>query len=172
VQSPGPTRQSPGPTRQLLVAAGKAANLVGERPMPSIARFGRLAYPMRGEVTNRAVLGRKRHGCPGIRSGCQRWERPGWQQTRRPEDYRMTAAAKAPPVQKSLNGLMWSSRPIGNLGKADVTGEETGKRTLSATVVGVQGSEERFAEITPGRAWMQQGLTATCKDCGSEPMAE
>lgn len=50
-------------------AAGKAANLVGERPMPSIARFGRLAYPMRGEVTNRAVLGRKRHGRPGIRSG-------------------------------------------------------------------------------------------------------
>ena len=39
------------------VAAGKAANLVGVRPMPSIARFGRLAYPMRGEVTNRAVLG-------------------------------------------------------------------------------------------------------------------
>jgi hypothetical protein len=26
--------------------------------------FGRLAYPMRGEVTNRAVLGRKRHGRP------------------------------------------------------------------------------------------------------------
>jgi hypothetical protein len=154
------------------VAAGKAANLVGARPMPSIARFGRLAYPMRGEVTNRAVLGRKRHGCPGTRSGCQRWERPGWQQTRRPEDYRMTAAAKAPPVQKSLNGYMWSSRPVGNLGKADVTGEETGKSTLSATVVGVQGSEERFAEITPGRTWMQQGLTATCKDCGSEPMAE
>ena len=51
------------------VAAGKAANLVGERPMPSIARFGRLAYPMRGEVTNRAVLGRKRNGRPGIRSG-------------------------------------------------------------------------------------------------------
>ena len=46
------------------VAAGKAANLVGERPMPSITRFGRLAYPMRGEVTNRAVLGRKRHGRP------------------------------------------------------------------------------------------------------------
>jgi hypothetical protein len=26
--------------------------------------LGRLAYPMRGEVTNRAVLGRKRHGRP------------------------------------------------------------------------------------------------------------
>ncbi len=58
------------------------------------------------------------------------------------------------------------------MGKADVMGEETGKRTLSATVVRVQGSEERFAEITPGRAWIQQGLTATCKDRGAEPMAE
>src|SRR5271165_2106157 len=106
---------------------------------------------MRGEVTNRAVLGRKRHGRPEHPTDAQRWERPGWQQTRRPEDHQMTAAAKAPPVQKSLNGLMWSSRPDGNLGKADVTGEETGKRTLSATVVGGQGSEERFAEITPGR---------------------
>jgi|SRR6478672_6070876 len=54
---------------QFLVAAGKAANLVGERPMPSIARFGRLAYPMRGEVTNRAVLGRKRHSRSDSRSG-------------------------------------------------------------------------------------------------------
>jgi hypothetical protein len=26
--------------------------------------FGRLAYPMRGKVTNRVVLGRKRHGRP------------------------------------------------------------------------------------------------------------
>ena len=44
------------------VAASKAADLGGGRPLPSITRFGRLAYPMRGEVTNRAVLGRKRHG--------------------------------------------------------------------------------------------------------------
>ena len=29
-----------------------------------LPEFGRLAYPMRGEVTNRAVLGRKRHGRP------------------------------------------------------------------------------------------------------------
>jgi hypothetical protein len=32
----------------------------------------------------------------------------------------MTAAAKSPPVLKSLNGMKWSSRPAGNLGKADV----------------------------------------------------
>ena len=134
------------------VAAGKAANLEGERPLPSIARFGRLAYPMRGEVTNRVLLGRKRHGRPEHpRLDAQRWERPGWQQTRRLKDHRMTAAAKSTPVLKSLNGFLWNSRPSGLLGKADVTGEETGKRTLSATVVGVQASEERFAEITPGK---------------------
>src|SRR6516225_10728558 len=86
--------------------------------------FGRLAYPMRGEVTNRVLLGRKRHSCPGIQSGRQRWERPGWQQTRRLEDDRMTAAAKSTPVLKSLNGYWWNSRPSGTGGKADVTREE------------------------------------------------
>ena len=43
------------------------------------------------------------------------------------------------------------------MGKADVTGEKTGKRTLSATVVGVQASEERFAEITPGSVRLNPG---------------
>src|SRR5262252_5920616 len=48
-------------------AASKAADLGGGRPLPSIARFGRLAYPIRGEATNRALLGCKRHGRPDIR---------------------------------------------------------------------------------------------------------
>ena len=48
-------------------AASNAADLGGERPLPSIARFGRLAYPMRGEATNRVVLGCKRHGRPDLR---------------------------------------------------------------------------------------------------------
>jgi hypothetical protein len=155
---------------EFAVAAGKAANLVGERPMPLIARFERLAYPMRGEVTNRAVLGRKRHGRPGHRLRVSSGGNDlGGKQTRRPEDYRMTAAAKYQAAQKSLSGIMWHRRPSANVGKADVAGEETGKCTLSATVVRAQGSEKRFAEITPGRTWMQQGLTATCNDCGSEP---
>jgi hypothetical protein len=79
--------------------------------------FGRLAYPMRGKVTNRVLLGRKRRGRPGIQSGRQRWERPGWQQTRRLEDHRMTAAAKSTPVLKSLNGFLWNSRPSGTGGR-------------------------------------------------------
>ncbi len=38
--------------------------LWGESPLPSIASFGRLVYPGRGEVTNHEVLGSKRHGYP------------------------------------------------------------------------------------------------------------
>jgi len=56
-----------------------------------------------------------------------------------------------------LSGSPWNYRPSGTLGKADVTGEETGKRTLSATVVGVQASEDRFAEITPGSVRLNPG---------------
>src|SRR5262249_21613530 len=72
---------------------------------------------MRGEVTNRVLLGRKRHGRPGIQSGRQRWERPGWQQTWRLEDHRTTAAAKITLVLKSLNGFLWNSRPSGTWGR-------------------------------------------------------
>lgn len=39
-----------------------------------------------------------------------------------------------------------------------------GKRTQPAAGVGVQASRERYAEITSGRAILQQGLTTTCKD--------
>ena len=40
------------------------------------------------------------------------------------------------------------------------------------TVVRVQASWERFAEITPGRAYFQQGRAATCKDSLYEASAE
>jgi hypothetical protein len=108
-------------------AASKAADLKRWKTFAVNCPFGRLAYPMRGEATNRVLLGRKRHGRPGIQIGCQRWERPGWQQTRRFEDYRMIAAAKTPPVLKSLNGFLWNSRPRRDWGKADATGEGNGQ---------------------------------------------
>ena len=48
-------------------------------PLPSIARCGRLAYPLLGEVTNRVLRGRKSHGCPGrVERPARWWERPGW----------------------------------------------------------------------------------------------
>src|SRR5262249_24794923 len=57
-------------------------------------------------------------------------------------------------------------RPSPNGGKADVLGEETGTGTSRAAGVGVQARGEGCAEITSGRSYSQQGLTATCKDLG------
>ena len=48
--------------------------------------------------------------------------------------------------------------------KADVSWEETGKSTRGTTGVWAQASGERFAEITLGRAYFQQGYAATCED--------
>ena len=63
-------------------------------------------------------------------------------------------------------------RPGPNGGKADALQEETSARTVGSAGVGVQASRERSAEITSGRASMQQGLTATCKDHPSERRAQ
>ena len=63
-------------------------------------------------------------------------------------------------------------RPVPNVGKAEVLREETGRCTSRAAGVGVQARRERFAEITSGRFWSQQGLTATCKDRMYKGMTE
>jgi len=62
-------------------------------------------------------------------------------------------------------------RPVPNEGKAVVVWEETGLCTTRAAGVGVQARKERCAEITSGRASMQQGLAATCIDCAEEHTA-
>jgi len=49
-------------------------------PVPSIACFGRLAYPGHAEVTKHDVPGRRSHRPP--RRKLRRWERPGWQANR------------------------------------------------------------------------------------------
>jgi len=43
---------------------------------------------------------------------------------------------------------------------------------MGAAGAGVQVRRERFAEITPGRSYSQQGLTATCKDFTYEGRTE
>ena len=50
------------------------------------------------------------------------------------------------------------------MGKADALWEETSRCTMGTAGVRVQATEERFAEITPGRADFQQGCAATCED--------
>ncbi len=54
------------------------------------------------------------------------------------------------------------------MGKADAEWEETSMCTTRTAGVRGQASEERFAEITPGKASVQSGLTATDKDCAAE----
>jgi hypothetical protein len=63
-------------------------------------------------------------------------------------------------------------RPTSRMGKAEALREGTSASTAGSAGVGVQASRERSAEITSGRASMQQGLTATCKDRRSERRAE
>ena len=55
-------------------------------------------------------------------------------------------------------------RPVFNSGKADASREETSTCTVGTAGVGVQASEDGFAEIASGRCRSQQGLTATCTD--------
>jgi len=63
-------------------------------------------------------------------------------------------------------------RPDLSSGKAVVLWEVTGKCTTGAAGVWVQARIERIAEITPGRSFIQQGLTATCKDLMSKGTTE
>ncbi len=79
-------------------------------PLPSIVRFGRLAYPLLGEVTNRDMRGRKSHGGPGC--GCNNMpcggNDLGGEQTRRPEHQRMQPREQ-PPYRSRCAGYLWSA---------------------------------------------------------------
>ena len=138
--------------------------------IPSIARFGRLAYPGRREVTNYERLGRRNHGCPTAvcRSGRSDW---GGEQTCGPEHQEMTAASTYRPCESRCTGIA-ERRPGPNGGKADVVGEETGRGTSRAAGVGVQARREGCAEITSGRSEGPAGGGPTCQDSLREPKAQ
>ena len=72
-------------------------------------------------------------------------------------DYSPFICGSAPPSTAER-------RPGPNFGKAVILWEETGKCTTGAAGIGVEARRDRFAELTPGRSYSQQGLTATCKD--------
>jgi hypothetical protein len=132
-----------------------------EVPAPSIARFGRLAYPMRVEVTIHVLLGRRCQGRPpesgvvgATRMACKpgglnRWNDDGRESLSRSEVAERNLAVE--PTRLRLSG------------KADDVGEETGKCTQHAAAVQVQSARKGPVEITSGRANSQQGLAATCK---------
>jgi hypothetical protein len=87
----------------------------------------------------------------------------GGEQTCGPEHEGMTAASKRAPYCNRCTGFV-KRRPGPNEGQVDVVEEETGRGTPRAAGVGVQARTERCAEITSGRSFSQQGLTATCTD--------
>ncbi len=68
------------------------------------------------------------------------------------------------PYGSRCTDLLLSCRVGPHLTKADVSWEETGESTRRTTGVWVQASRERFAEITLGKTYFQQGRAATCKD--------
>ncbi len=60
--------------------------------------------------------------------------------------------------------------PPGGRGRPMPNGKKRASAPLGQPGVRVQATEERFAEITLGKAYFQPGLTATGKDCESERM--
>ena len=58
------------------------------------------------------------------------------------------------------------------MGKADAEWEETSMCTTGTAGVRGQACEERVAEITPGKAYFQSGLTTTDEDYESEHKAK
>src|SRR4030095_2898716 len=80
-------------------------------PLPSIARFRRLAYPTSEEATTYSVLGSKRHGCPVRRNRHGGRNDLGGKQNWRPEHKGMTAAAKCGPNRSRCLGRSVSVDP-------------------------------------------------------------
>lgn len=130
-------------------AADKAASLGGESPLPSIAWFGRLAYPMHVSVTVRVLLGRKSHGCPAtiiVAAVGETWvaSKPGGLNVRNGDDL------ETPTAVKSLSGAMWEADPLVGFGE--------GRRG--------RGRNRQVHPTTHRRGWQQPAKTAGYK-CGT-----
>ena len=131
-------------------------------PIPSMARFRRLAYPGRGEVTTHERLGRRNHGChtADTVAGGATWvvskpvglnRKKGLQ----PRKGRRTEVAV---------WAWWSADLVRTGGRPLSCGTQRVDAPHEPPGVEVQARRERCAERTSGRSSSQQGLTATCKD--------
>ncbi len=115
---------------------------------PSIAWFGRLAYPMHAKVTTHVLLGGKSHRLP-----C--WKQWRWRATKVASKRRgrnitkWLQPRKFAPLRCRFSGYSRYADPKPLRGKADVAGEATGKSNLQTIAVGAQASPE-VAEITSG----------------------
>ncbi len=136
-------------------------------PHRQLPVFGRLAYPMRGEATNRVLLGRKSPGCPaGVFAAVGTiWgaSKLGGRNITKYLQPRKSSPARSRFKRDSCG------KPTHFLcGKADGTVEETGASTRCTAGVGDPASKNRLLEITSGSCRGQQGLVTTCKDSPNE----
>jgi hypothetical protein len=136
-------------------------------PYRQLPVVGRLAYPMRGEVTNRVLLGRKSPGCPaGVFAAVGTiW---GASKLGGRNITKYLQPRKSLPHEVVSSGIAAGSRPTFPVGKADGTVEETGASTRCTAGVGDPASKNRLLEITSGSCRGQQGLVTTCKDSPNE----
>jgi hypothetical protein len=123
-----------------------------------LPEFGRLAYPVRAEVTKHVLPGRKSPGCPAavraeVGTTC------GATQTWRPEHKEISAAPKFPARMKSFQAdNSREADPSLDWGRPMTQRKKQVNARCGTAGVRDQASKERFSEITSGRSGGQQGL--------------
>jgi hypothetical protein len=148
-------------------AADNAESLAGwESLYRQLPVFRRLAYPIRGEATNRVLLGCKSPGCPaGVRSGRNDL---GGEQTWRPEHNEISASSKSGPARSRHSRDRCGKPTHFPVGKADDTVEETGANTRWYRRGRGSSIQGKVLGITSGSCRGQRGLVTTCKDSPNE----
>src|SRR4029079_18978178 len=144
-------------------------------PHRQLPVFGRLAYPMRGEATNRVLLGRKSPGCPagvfaavGTIWGASKLGGLNITQYLQPR--------KSSPARSRFKRDSCGKPTHFPLGKADGTVEETGASTRCTAGVGDPASKNRLLEgahrALSMRAYGRRPRDAlTCASVGMLPWA-
>src|SRR5262245_42826617 len=132
-----------------------------DRPLPV---FGRLAYPMCGEATNRVLLGRKSPGCPaGVFAAVGTiW---GESKVGGRNITKYLQPRKFPLARSRFKRDNCGKPTHFPLGKADDTVEETGASTRCTVGVGDPASKNRLLEITSGSVRLNPGKG--CSDAQS-----
>ena len=125
-------------------------------PHRQLPVFGRLAYPMRGEATNRVLLGRKSPGCPaGVFAAVGTiW---GASKLGGRNITKYLQPRKSPLARSRFKRDNCGKPTHFPLGKADDTVEETGESTRCTAGVGDPASKNRLLEITSGSVRLNSG---------------
>ena len=129
--------------------------------------FGRLAYPVRVEVTKHVLPGCKSLGCPAAVCAAVGtiWEtsKLGGLNV-----MKCLQPRKLNPREVVIRGTKREADPLHSGGRPMAWRKKQVCALRGTAGVRDQASEERFAEITSGSSRGQQGLSTTCKDSSNE----